>query len=148
DRDRYATPEVRSRREPIPAVDVDPDEDRLEEEREALEREAESEHVPEARDEVRPEQAELEAQDRAGDDADGEQRQHHVRPAPRHRAVELTARTQVARLGEEHQRRKRDPEADEWDVHRQREGLQLTRLVEVLLCGHPPVSIAAPGGIR
>src|SRR5439155_8709008 len=102
DRDRYAAQEVSSRREPVPAVDVDPDEDRLEEEREALEREAEAEYVPEARDEVRPEQAELEAQDRAGDDADGEQRQHHVRPAPRHRAVELTARTQVARLGEEH----------------------------------------------
>ena len=67
DHDRDAAQEVRARREPVPAVDVDPDEDRLEEEREALDREAEPEHAAERRGEVRPQQAHLEAEDRAGD---------------------------------------------------------------------------------
>src|SRR5262249_58399478 len=44
-----------------PAVDVDPDEDRLEEEREAFDREAEPEHAPQRAHEVRPQQTHLEA---------------------------------------------------------------------------------------
>ena len=48
DHDRDAGQEVRARRQPVPAVDVDRDEDRLDEEREALEREAEPEDVAEA----------------------------------------------------------------------------------------------------
>ena len=46
--DRDAAREVRARREAVPAVDVDADEDRLDEEREALDREAEAEHAAEA----------------------------------------------------------------------------------------------------
>ena len=43
DHDRDAAGEVSPRRQPIPAVDVDADEDRLDEERESLDREAEAE---------------------------------------------------------------------------------------------------------
>ena len=103
--------EVRARRQPVPAVDVDPDEDRLEEEREALDREAEAEHAAERGGEVRPQQPHLEAEDRAGDHADGEQRDHHPRPAPRERAVQRVAGAQVQPLDEQHHRRERDPEA-------------------------------------
>ena len=52
--------------------------------------------LPNGRHEVRPEQAHLEAQDRAGDDADGEQREHHLRPAACERPVERVAGAQVA----------------------------------------------------
>ena len=131
---------MRARREPFPAVDVDRDEDRLDEEGKALECEAEPEDVAERGHEARPEQAELEAEDRSGDDADGEERDHHLRPAPRERAVQRIAGAQPARLGEEHHRRESDPEADERDVNRQRERLHLPRLQEGVLVGlyeHP-----------
>ncbi len=47
---------------------------------------------------LRPQQPHLEAEDRAGDHADGEQRGHDPRPAPRERAVELVAGAQVQPL--------------------------------------------------
>ena len=49
---------VHARRRPVPAVDVDADEDRLDEEREALEREREPEDVAEVGHPDRPEQPE------------------------------------------------------------------------------------------
>ena len=64
--------EVRPRREAIPAVDVDADEDRFHEEGEAFDREAEPEDAAEGAGEVRPEQPHLEAEDRPGHDASGE----------------------------------------------------------------------------
>ena len=87
DHDRDPDPEVRARRKPVPAVDVDRDEDRLGEERDALEREGEPEDVAEVRHELRPQQPELEREDRPGDDPDREQDQHHLRPALRERPV-------------------------------------------------------------
>ena len=53
---------------------------------------AEPEHGAEPRHELRPQDAELEAQDRARHDAGREQRRHHLRPAPRERQVDLVAR--------------------------------------------------------
>src|SRR4051812_32527786 len=72
--------QVQARREPVPDVDVDTQEDRLEQERKPLDGEAESEDAAERGREVRPEHAHLEAQHSAGDRADREQRDHH--PAP------------------------------------------------------------------
>src|SRR6185437_8050819 len=69
DRDRDAAREMRARRETVPAVDVDPDEDRLHEEGEALDREAKPEHASEGPGETGPEETHLEAENRAGDDA-------------------------------------------------------------------------------
>ena len=135
--DRDTGQEVRARREPVPAVDVDRDEDRLDEEREPLEREAEPEDVAEAGHEPGPQQTHLEAEDRPRHDARGEQRDHHLRPAARQRPVERIARAQVERLDEEHHRRKGDPEADERDVDRERERLHLARLPQVVLLNGP-----------
>jgi hypothetical protein len=67
--------------------------------------------------ERRPQQPHLEAEDRAGDHSDGEQRRHHPRPAARQRPVELIAGAQEQPLGVEHHRRERDPEAHQRNVH-------------------------------
>ena len=131
--DRDPAREVQPPGQPIPAVDVDADEDRLHEEREALDREAEPEDSAEGRGEVRPQQPHLEAEDRARDHADGEQRQHHLRPAPCERAIELIAGAPVEPLDEQDHRRERDPEADERYVDRKRQRLHLTRLEQVAL---------------
>ena len=128
---------MHSRREAIPAVDVDRDEDRLEEEREALEREAEPEDLAEAGHESGPQQAHLEAEDRPRYYACGEQREHHLRPAARQRAIERVAGAEVEPLDEEHHRWEGDPEADERDVDRERERLHLARLQQVVLLDGP-----------
>ena len=124
---------MRSRRQPPPPVHVDADEDRLDEEREALDREAQPEHRPERGHEVGPQQAHLEAEDRAGDDPDREQRDHHLAPPLGERQVQLVASAQVQPLDEDHHRRERDPEAHQRDVHDERQGLHLSRLRQVLL---------------
>ena len=63
----------------------------LEKDREPFDRESESEHRPECADEPRLQKSHLEAQHRAGDHADREQRDHHLRPAPREREIQLIA---------------------------------------------------------
>jgi hypothetical protein len=128
---------VRARRKPVPAVHVDPDENRLEEKRKTLDREPEPENPAERGSEIGPEQTHLEAEDRPRDHADGEERHHDPRPTPRQRAIQRVAGAQPARFGEEHQHRERDAERDERDVHRKRERLHLPCLVKVLLMhGH------------
>ena len=131
DCDRDPAREMRARGQAVPPIDVDANEDRLDEERETLEREAESEDAPERGREVGPQQAHLEAQDRAGDHAHREQRDHHLRPALRQRAVERIARAEVQPLRQQHHRRERDPEAHQWDVHRKRQRLHLSRLQQI-----------------
>jgi hypothetical protein len=68
-------------RQAAPPEDVDRDEDRLEEEEDALDTEQQPEHLAEAARERRPQQAELEGQDRACDGADGERQRSDLRPA-------------------------------------------------------------------
>ena len=80
DADRHAAPEVHLRRQPVPAVEVDADEDRLGEEREALDRERQAHDVAVGGHPPRPEDPELERQDRARDRADREQHREHLRP--------------------------------------------------------------------
>ena len=126
--DRHAAQQVQSRREPIPAVDVDRDEDRLDEERDGLEREPQAEHVPERGHEARPQQPHLEAEDRPGHHAHREQGEHRLRPALGELAVHRVARAQVQPLDQEDERGKGDPEADERDVHREGERLHLAGL--------------------
>ena len=133
DGDRNAAQEVQSRRQPVPAVDVDRDEDRLDEERDALEREPQAEHRSEPGHEARPQQPHLEAENRPGHHAHSEQREHRLRPALGELPIERVARAQVKPLDQEDKRRERDPEAHDRDVHRERERLHLTRLQEVLL---------------
>ena len=133
DDDGDAAQEVRPGRQAIPAVDVDGDEDGLDEEREGLEREAEAEHLAEGGHEIRPQEAELEAQDCAGDDADCEQGEHHLRPALGDRPVERVAGSQPEALEQEHEGGEGDAEADDRDVDGERERLHLPRLEKVVL---------------
>jgi hypothetical protein len=132
-RDRDAGQEVRPGAQPVPAVGVDPDKDGLKEEGEALQREAEPEHVAEVLHPHWPQQSELERQDRAGDDAHREEGEHDPRPAPGERAVERVAGVQVAVFGDEDKNWERDAEADKRYVHGQREGLHLSRFEQVVL---------------
>ena len=78
--------------QPIPAVEVDADEDRLGEEREALDRERQTHHVAVRGHPAGPEDPELERQDRARDRADREQHREHLRPVPGQRGVDGIAR--------------------------------------------------------
>ncbi len=133
DRDGDAAGEVGSRGKPVPAVDVDADEDRFHEEGEAFDRKSETEDAAEAGGETGPQQAHLETEDRARDDTGRKQRRHHLRPALRQRPVELIAGAQVEPLDEQHQCWEGDPEADQRDVHREGERLHLPRLQQVVL---------------
>jgi hypothetical protein len=133
DRDRDAAPEMQPRPQSVPPVGVDPDEDGLDEEREALEREPEPEHVAEVLHPHRPQQPQLKRKNRAGNHPHREQRQHDPRPAPRERPVELVAGPQVPVLREKHEHRERDTEADQRDMHAQRERLHLPRFVQIVL---------------
>ena len=121
DHDRHAGPEVGPAAEPVPAEDVDRDEDRLEEEEDPLDREQDPEHVAEAPGERRPQQAELEREHRPGDRPDGEGHGGDLRPAPgeleRDRVIALEADV----VGDQHQRREGDAEAGEDDVEAERE---------------------------
>ncbi len=127
DEHRHARPEVGPGREPLPSVDVDREEDRLEEEEEPLDPEGDAEGGAEAFHEVRPEQAELEGEDGAGDGADGEGDRHRLRPAlgQLQRVVVFLLQPDV--VGDEDRRRQRHPERREHDVEGQRERHLLAR---------------------
>src|SRR5262245_20893862 len=71
-----------SRSQPVRAVEVEAEEDRLQEEREALGREGQSDHRARQRHEARPEQAQLEGEDGARDGAHGEEDPEGLGPAP------------------------------------------------------------------
>ena len=92
---------------------------------------ADPEHLAERRHELRPQQPELERQDRPGHDADREQDQRHLRPALGQRLVGRVAGPQVEALDEQEHRGERDPEADDRDVDGQRQRLHLARLEQV-----------------
>ena len=124
---------MRARREPVPPVGVDPDEDRLEEEGEALECEPEAKHVPEVLNPHRPQESQFKGQDRARHHADGEQCEHDPRPPARERPVELVPGPQVPPLREQHDHGERDTEAHQRDVHGQRQRLHLPRFEQVVL---------------
>jgi hypothetical protein len=142
--DRDAGQEVRPRREPVPAVGVDPDEDGLEEEGEALEREPEPEDVAEVLYPGRPQQPELEGQDGARDHPDREERQHDPRPAAGEHPVQVVPGPQVAPLGEQDEHGKGDAKGHQRNVHGQRKRLHLPRFEQVVLIRtHDPEPITA-----
>src|ERR1700682_6271625 len=68
------------RTEPLPAIEVEPEEDRLDEKGETFSRERKAEDAARERHEARPEESELEGQNRAGDCADGEEDSKRLRP--------------------------------------------------------------------
>ena len=146
DHHRHARPPVRPAAQPLPAVDVDREEDRLGEEEEALDREGDPEGVAEALHEARPEQAELEAEHGAGDGADREGDRHRLRPAPRqpHRVVVAAFEPDV--VGGEDDRRQGDPEAGEDDVEAERERHQLAGGEQVRLRRRQREGVERPCG--
>ena len=116
DHDGNGGEHVRSGREPVPAVDIDGDEDRLEEEEDSLDREADSESVTEPAREPRPEQAELEGEDGARHRADGEEDRDSLRPVARQAKRLRVLLSMAVPLGDQHRGREGHTEAGEHDV--------------------------------
>ena len=121
ERERGAEPQVHARVQAIPAEDVDRDEDRLEEEREPLDRERQPEHVAEPPQQARPQQAHLERQHRAGHGTDGEGHAHHLRPAARQPERRLVAVAEAVRVSDQREQRHAETERHEQDVEPERE---------------------------
>ena len=105
-----------ARREPVPAVDVDRDEDRLQEEEDPLDRERDPEGVAESAREPRPQQPQLEREDRPADGADGDQHRDRLRPVAGETRGLLVVSLAASVLGDQHHRREGDAEAREHDV--------------------------------
>jgi hypothetical protein len=82
---------MRPRRQPAPTEDIDRDEDRFGEEEDTLEPERHAEGRTPLAHEPRPQQAELEAQHRAGHRAHRERHGHVLRPAlGQHQRIPVT----------------------------------------------------------
>src|SRR3954449_13479609 len=126
-RPRHAGPEVRPRAHAVPAVDVDRDEDRLEEEEQPLDREWDAEGCAEAAHQPGPQQAQLEREHGPGHRPDGEEDGGDLRPAAGQHERLLVALAQPAPVGDEHQERERDAERHQDDVEAQRERHLLAR---------------------
>jgi hypothetical protein len=112
---------VRPRRQAIPPEDVDRDEDRLEEEADALDREQDAEHLAEPPGERRPQQSELERQHGARDRPHRERHGHHLRPAPGEEQRIRVVTAQAPVVGDQHERRERHADRREDDVEPQGE---------------------------
>ncbi len=122
DAHRHQHQQVLTRRHPAPAVEVDAEEDRLDEERQPLEGERQPEHVAEAAHQPRPEHSHLEAEHRAGHGTDGEEHGRDLRPAlGEHQRDRVVAHDAAAVHHEDH-RREGDAEAGQDDVPSEREG--------------------------
>ena len=116
---RHPGPPVRPSAQPPPAVQVDRGEDGLEEEEQALDAEWQPEHRAVLAHQARPQQSHLERQHRAGDRADGNQHAHRLRPAPCQHHRHLVRPPQPDELGDQHDRRQRDPQAGQDNVEPQ-----------------------------
>jgi hypothetical protein len=127
ERDGDASPQVRPRAEPVPAVDVDRDEDRLEEERDRLDVERKAEYVAELAHEPGPEQPELEREDGAGHRADREGHRHDLRPSASQQQRDVVALAHASPVRDQRDRRQRHAERHQQDVEAQREGHLLAR---------------------
>ena len=111
DHDRHTAPEMRPGREVLPSEDVDRDEDRLEEEEDALDCEQHAEYLAKASCERRPEKPELERDDGPGDGADRERHRHRLRPPLRELQRVRILVAQAAVVRDQHQRRQRNTRA-------------------------------------
>ena len=112
-RKREADQEVGTRAQALPAVEVDADEDRLHEEGQALDCKPEAEGGAEAAHHSRPQDPELEREDRPGDRADRELHGHDDRPAAGDGQRDLVLAPDADALHQEGQGRERDAQGDE-----------------------------------
>jgi hypothetical protein len=109
-----------ARGEPVPAVQVDADEDRLEKEGGALQREGQADDGPRVGHEPREQEAQLEADDRARRRAHGKQHAEHLRPPAGEGTPHRIAGAQVHPLGHDHHQRQPDAEYREEQVKAER----------------------------
>ena len=136
--DRDAGQEVDPGGEAIPPVEVEPDEDRLDEEGDALHREGQADDLAEAAHEPGPEDAEFERQDRARHRPDGEEDAERLGPGPGQSRVDRIAGAEKPPFGQQDDQRKADPEARQDDVPPQGQGHLGPGGQEV---GHPPATL-------
>src|SRR5256886_11139978 len=108
-------------RSTVPSVEIDPEEDRLGEERESLERKRHADDSACVLHEPRPQEPQLEGEHGAGDGAHGEEDGGAPRPALGEVEVNRLPATEIEALGDGHQERHADPDRREDDVERQRQ---------------------------
>lgn len=121
DHDGDAGQQVLPGRKAVPAVEVDADEDGLEEEGDALDRERQPDDVSEPAHELRPEDAHLEREDRPQHGTDGKEDGRRLGPLPRQSHVGGVARAVPAPLGQQRQARQADADTGQDDVAGERE---------------------------
>ena len=108
--------------QPPPAEDVDRDEDGLGEEEQPLERERDTEGLAPLAHELRPQEAELEGQDRPGHRPHGERHGHVLRPAlGQSKGIGIIVPDPPV-VGDEGHRRPGHPQRHQDDVEGEREG--------------------------
>ena len=112
--------EVCAWRQPIPPVQVDREEDRLDEEGEPLQAERHTDDAARELHKARPEQTELEGQHGAGDSTDAERHRKGLRPGAGELEIDLVACAQPEALGDHQQRWHPNAEHGEADVERER----------------------------
>src|SRR3989454_6005635 len=100
---------------------IDPEEDRLGEERESLERKRHADDPACVLHEPRPQEPQLEGEHSAGDGAHGKEDGGAPRPALGEVEVNRLPATEIEALGDGHQERHADPDRREDDVERQRQ---------------------------
>ena len=121
----------------LPPEDVDRDEDRLEEEEDALDREQHAEYLAKASCERRPKKPEFEREDGPRDGADRERHRHRLRPPLRELQRVRILVAQAAVVRDQHQRRQRNAERRQDDVEPQRERHLASRRLK-RRCEHQP----------
>jgi len=112
---------VKALRDAPAAVQIDAEEDRLREEREALERERQADGLAECPHEPRPQQAELERKHGARHGAHGEEDARALGEPLRQLEVVRIARAPPPQVRQHEQQRQRDARRREHDVKRQRD---------------------------
>ena len=112
---------MRLRRKPLPAVQVDANEDGLEEKGESFDREAQPQSGAEPTHQARPQDAELKGKDGSRHGSDGELHRHHNGPSPRDSQRDRVIAGNTDPFHDERQRGERHAKRYQEDVRREGE---------------------------
>ena len=121
DHDRDGGQHVGLWRQPVPGVEVDAEEDRLGEEPDPLDGERQTDDLAVGPHQPRPQDPQLERQDRPGHGPDREQHPHRPPPAAGQHAPRRVPGAIPPPLAEHRQQREADPEAGDDDVPAERD---------------------------
>jgi len=113
---------METRRQPAPAVEVDADEDRLQEEGDAFDRKTDAENVAEPAHHARPEDPELEGEDRSCHGTYSELDRHDNRPAASQTQRRRIVAAKPDAFHQHGKERETHPEWNQDDVVAEREG--------------------------